>query len=39
MVYLIDPINTLSGKPCPTECKRQCEVNFCAVKPLYGVVP
>lgn len=44
MVYLIDPSDMLSGKPCKDLCSLVCSVlcvvkNPCAAKPLYGVDP
>jgi hypothetical protein len=45
MIYLIDPQDTLSGKPCKKLCTLVCGT-LCsarggpgAIKPLYGVDP
>jgi hypothetical protein len=35
MVYLIEPKEVLTGKPCRTYCAPV----FCAIKPLYGIGP
>jgi hypothetical protein len=42
MVYLIDPQDVLSGKPCKTFCELVCSTlcvtrTACAIKPLYGI--
>lgn len=43
MVYLVDPKDMLSGKPCKDFCDMVCAIlcvaKNCAVKPLYGVDP
>jgi hypothetical protein len=40
MIYLIDPQETISVKPCKTNtCTTLCLPVFCAVKPLYGIGP
>lgn len=39
MVYLVNPTDALSGKPCKDYCTTLCLPVFCAVKPLYGIGP
>jgi len=39
VVYLIDPCDVLTKKPCKTECTTLCLPVFCAIKPLYGIGP
>jgi hypothetical protein len=38
MVFLIDPNDMLTGKPCKKLCPTLC-LPVCGVKPMYGIGP